>query len=50
MNRPPELQPRQHRYHVRHQARLDAEMHATLEALASTVHRECTAVLRVGLR
>src|SRR5438128_10537401 len=34
----PEPQPRQGRYRVRRQARLDAETHATLEALANTVH------------
>jgi predicted transcriptional regulator len=43
---PPELQPRQRRYSVRHQARLDAETHAKLEALATVLHRKRSAILR----
>jgi predicted transcriptional regulator len=46
MTLPPEPQPRQHRYRVRHQARLDAKTSATLEALANTSHRKRAAILR----
>jgi predicted transcriptional regulator len=42
----PEPQPRQRRYSVRHQARLDAETSAMLEALAKTFHRKRAAILR----
>jgi predicted transcriptional regulator len=43
---PPEPQPRQRRYSVRQQARLDAETHAKLEELARTFHRKRAAILR----
>jgi hypothetical protein len=43
---PPEPQPRQRRDSVRHQARLDAETHAKLEALANTFHRKRGQILR----
>jgi predicted transcriptional regulator len=46
MHPPPEPQPRQRRYRVRHQARLDAETHAKLEALACTFRRKRAAILR----
>jgi hypothetical protein len=46
MHPPSEPQPRQGRYRVRRQARPDAETHATLEALANTVHRKGAAILR----
>ena len=39
-------QPRHKRYHVRWQAQLDAETHATLEALAKTFHRKRAQILR----
>jgi predicted transcriptional regulator len=38
--------PRHVRYSARHQARLDAETHAKLDALASTFHRKRSAILR----
>ena len=46
MHPPPEPQPRQHRYRVRHQARLDAETHLKLEALTRTFHRKRVVILR----
>jgi hypothetical protein len=46
MTPPPEPRPRQRRYSVRHQARLDRETHAKLEALASAFHRKRAAILR----
>jgi predicted transcriptional regulator len=46
MNTPPEPRPRQRRYSVRRQARLDAETHATLAVLANTFHRKRAAILR----
>jgi predicted transcriptional regulator len=42
----PEPQPRRRRYSVRYQARLNAETHAKLEALANTFHRKRAAILR----
>ena len=42
----PEPQPRQRRYHVRHQVRLNAETHAKLEALTNTFHRKRAQILR----
>jgi hypothetical protein len=38
--------PRQRRYRIRHQARLDAETHAKLEELVSALHRKLAAILR----
>jgi hypothetical protein len=46
MNPPLDPQPRQRRYSVRQQARLDAEAHANLEALANSFHRKRAAILR----
>ena len=46
MTPPPKPQPRQRRYSVRHQARLDAETHAKLEQLVGTFHRKRAAILR----
>ena len=46
MNPASEPQPRHRRYSVRHQARLDAETSAKLEALATTFHRKRAAILR----
>jgi predicted DNA-binding protein len=46
MNPPLGPRPRQRRYSMRHQARLDAETHAELEALANTFHRTRAAILR----
>jgi predicted transcriptional regulator len=46
MHPPPEPQPRQHRYSMRRQARLDAETHAKLEGLARTFRRKRAAILR----
>jgi predicted transcriptional regulator len=46
MTPPPEPRPRQRRYSVRQQARLDAETHATLEALANTFHRKRAQIMR----
>jgi hypothetical protein len=46
MNPPSGPQPRQRRYSVRQQARLDAETHAKLEELASVLHRKRAAILR----
>jgi hypothetical protein len=46
MNPPPEPQPHRRRYSARHQARLDAETHATLAALTKTFHQKCAAILR----
>jgi predicted transcriptional regulator len=46
MNSSPKPQPRQRRYSVRQQARLDAETHAKLEALATAFHRKRAQVLR----
>jgi predicted transcriptional regulator len=46
MNTPPAPRPRQRRYSVRRQARLDAETHATLAVLANTFHRKRAAILR----
>jgi hypothetical protein len=46
MHPPPEPQPRQRRYSVRRQARLDAETHAKLEELARTFHRKRAQILR----
>jgi hypothetical protein len=43
---PPEPRPRQHRYSARHQARLDAETFAKLEALATQFHCKRAANLR----
>ena len=43
---PPEPQPRQRRYSIRQQARLDAETHAKLETLANTFHRKRAQILR----
>jgi hypothetical protein len=45
---PPPAEPRlrQRRYSVRHQARLDAETHATLEPLANTFGRPAAEVSR----
>ena len=42
----PTSQPRHRQYNVRWQARLNAETHATLEALAKTFHRKRAAILR----
>jgi hypothetical protein len=51
MMTPPRMPyPRHVRYSVRHQARLDAETHAKLEAFASTFHRKRSAILRFVLR
>jgi predicted transcriptional regulator len=41
-----EPRPRQRHYSVRHHARLDAETHAKLDALANTFHQKRGAVLR----
>jgi predicted transcriptional regulator len=38
--------PRQRRYRVRHQARLDPETHTKLEELAAAFHRKRSAILR----
>jgi predicted transcriptional regulator len=38
--------PRQRRYSIRHQARLDAETHTKLEELAAAFHRKRSAILR----
>jgi predicted transcriptional regulator len=46
MNPPSGPHPRQRRYSVRQQARLDAETHAKLEALATALHRKRAQVLR----
>jgi predicted transcriptional regulator len=46
MNPPSGPQPRQRRYSVRQQARLDAGTHAKLEALATALHRKRSAILR----
>jgi hypothetical protein len=46
MHPPSEPQSRQGRYRVRRQAWPDVETHATLEALANTVHRKGAAILR----
>jgi hypothetical protein len=46
MDLPPEPQPRQRRYSVRRQARLDAETYAKLEELASVLHRKRAQILR----
>jgi hypothetical protein len=46
MHPPPETRPRHRRYRVRRQARLDAETHAKLEALAHTFHRKRAQILR----
>jgi predicted DNA-binding protein len=46
MNPPPEPQPRQRRYSVRRQTRLDTETYTKLEELARTFHRKRAAVLR----
>ena len=46
MNPPPEPRPRQRRYSVRQQARLDAEMYAKLAELAHTFHRKRAQILR----
>jgi hypothetical protein len=45
MHSSPEPQPRQRRYRVRHQARLDAETHTTLETWARDFHRKRAAIL-----
>jgi predicted transcriptional regulator len=50
MNTPPEPRPRQRRYTARRQARLDAETHAKLEALANTFHRKRAQILRHVMR
>jgi hypothetical protein len=50
MHPPPEPQPRQRRYSVRHQARLDARTHAKLEALTRTFHRKRAAILRYAMQ
>jgi hypothetical protein len=46
MTPPRAPQPRQVRYSARHQARLDAKTHATLEPLAKTFHRKRGPILR----
>jgi hypothetical protein len=46
MNPPLEPQPRQHRYNIRLQARLDAGTYGKLEALTRTFHRKRAAILR----
>jgi hypothetical protein len=46
MTPPPGPQPRQWRYSVRQQARLDRETQAKLEALATALHRKRSAILR----
>ena len=46
MTPPPEPHPRQLRYSVRRQARLDAETFAKLEALAHTCHRKRAQIFR----
>jgi hypothetical protein len=43
---PPEPQPRQPRYSVRQQARLDRETHAKLEELVTSLHRKRAEILR----
>jgi hypothetical protein len=51
MMTPPRMPyPRHVRYSVRHQARLDAETHAKLEANPLTFHRKRSAILRFVLR
>jgi predicted transcriptional regulator len=45
----PEPQPRQRRYSVRQQARLDAETLAKLEVLANTFHRKRAAILHYAM-
>ena len=46
MNSPSSQGPRQRRYSVRHQPRLDGETHAKLEELASICHQKHSAILR----
>jgi hypothetical protein len=46
MHPPPEPRPRQRRYSMRRQARLDAETYAKLEELAKTFRRKRAAILR----
>jgi hypothetical protein len=46
VNSSPEHQPRQRRYSARHEARLDEETHAKLEALGQTFHRKRVPILR----
>jgi predicted transcriptional regulator len=46
MNPPLGPKPRERRYGVRQQARLDGETHAKLEALATALHWKRTAILR----
>jgi predicted transcriptional regulator len=46
MNSSPKPQPRQRRYRVRQQARLDRETQAKLEGLATALHRKRAATLR----
>lgn len=46
MKPPPEALPRQQRYSVRYQARLDAETHAKLEELTAAFRRKRGAILR----
>lgn len=46
MTQPSDPQPRQRRYTIRHQARLDAETHATLEQLVKTFRRKRGPILR----
>jgi hypothetical protein len=46
MNPPLEPQPRQRRYSIRYQARLEAETMTTLEELAGTFHRKRGQILR----
>jgi len=46
MNPPPDPLPRQRRYSVRQQARLDAETHAKRAELSSGFHRKRAAILR----
>jgi predicted transcriptional regulator len=46
MNPPLEPRPRQRRFNVRHQARLDAEAHTKLDELATTFHRKRAQILR----
>ena len=46
MHPPPEPQPRQRRYSMRRQARLDGETYAKLGELANTFHRRRAAILR----
>jgi predicted transcriptional regulator len=50
MHPPPKPRPRQRRYSVRRQARLDAETYAKLEALTRTFHRKRAAILRYVIR